>query len=626
MKHFGKVKPGSTLYIEFDTFGTSGESLTMSGLAVTDIEIYKDGGTTQRASDNGYTLLDTDGIDFDGLTGIHGFSINLADNSDAGFYAAGSRYRVVVSSVTVNSQTVSFTAATFEIAVDGALLSTTIATLSTQTSFTLTAGPAEDDALNGCVAYIHDVASAVQGGFAVVLDYTGSTKTVTLAAGTTFTAAATDNIGFFPPANVTHAASVAWGSGAITAGSLATGAITAAKFAAGAIDAAAIATGAIDADALAADTITSAKIADNAITAAKINSGAITSAKFAAGAIDAAAIADGAIDEAALAADARTRIQTECEEALAAFNLDHLVGTATGIPAVPAGTFLDQIMDDGTASYDRTTDSLQAIRDASASLTDLGIIASTTIATLASQTSFTLTAGSADNDAYNSCRVIITDASTAVQKCTGTILDYTGSTKTVTLSADPAIFTMAAGDGIVILPPAGSGLDAAGVRAAVGLASANLDTQLDAIPTVSEMNARTLAAADYATAAALDTVDNFLDTEIATLITQTGAAAIRSAIGLASANLDTQLDALPTTSEVLAQVNAALDTAIAELGVAAPSATPTMRTGLMLLYMALRNRTTTTATAQTIQNDAGTTIATAALSDDGTTFTKAEFA
>ena len=41
---------------------------------------------------------------------------------------------------------------------------------------------------------IHDVASQVQFGHAVISDYVGSTKTVTLAAGTTFTAAATDNI------------------------------------------------------------------------------------------------------------------------------------------------------------------------------------------------------------------------------------------------------------------------------------------------------------------------------------------------------------------------------------------------------------------------------------------------
>ena len=46
-------------------------------------------------------------------------------------------------------------------------------------------------------------------------------------------------------------------------------------------------------------------------------------------------------------------------------------------------------------------------------------------------------------------------------------------------------------------PAGGSGLDAAGVRAAIGLATANLDTQLADIPTISEFNARSLPSADY---------------------------------------------------------------------------------------------------------------------------------
>jgi hypothetical protein len=46
-------------------------------------------------------------------------------------------------------------------------------------------------------------------------------------------------------------------------------------------------------------------------------------------------------------------------------------------------------------------------------------------------------------------------------------------------------------------------LDAAGIRAALGLASNDLDTQLGAIPTTSEFDARTLVAADYATDAGI---------------------------------------------------------------------------------------------------------------------------
>lgn len=212
IRDMGYVEPGTTLYIPFHTFDSNdpSASVTLTGLATTDIEIYKDGSTTQRASDNGYALLDTDGIDFDGITGIHGISINLADNSTAGFYAAGSQYWVVISSVTVDAATVNFVLATFRIGYQGAHLNTTIASLSSQTSFTLTNGPAEDDALNGSMVLIHDVASAVQKGYAVVSDYTGSTKTVTLLAGTTFTAAATDNIAFYPPVNASHAGAVAY--------------------------------------------------------------------------------------------------------------------------------------------------------------------------------------------------------------------------------------------------------------------------------------------------------------------------------------------------------------------------------------------------------------------------------
>lgn len=113
--YLGDFATGATVYVPFHTFAAAGNSVTLTGLAVTDIEVYKDGSTTQRSSDNGYTLLDTDGIDFDGVTGIHGFKIDLSDNTDAGFYAAGHDYFVVVASVTVDSQTVNFVACSFSI-------------------------------------------------------------------------------------------------------------------------------------------------------------------------------------------------------------------------------------------------------------------------------------------------------------------------------------------------------------------------------------------------------------------------------------------------------------------------------------------------------------------------------
>lgn len=124
--------------------------------------------------------------------------------------------------------------------------------------------------------------------------------------------------------NVVNAAGTAWGSGAITAGVIATNAIGADELADGAITAATFAASAIDATAIAADAITAAKIADGAIDAAtfaagaitasaiaadaigasELADGAITAATFAAGAIDATAIANGAIDAATFAAGA----------------------------------------------------------------------------------------------------------------------------------------------------------------------------------------------------------------------------------------------------------------------------------------------------------------------------------
>lgn len=113
--YLGDFDPGAVIYIPFHTFNAAGASVTISGLAVTDIEVYKNGSATQRSSDAGYTLLDTDGIDFDGITGVHGFSIDTGDNTDTGFYVSNADYWVIVSAITVDGEAVSFVAAIFSI-------------------------------------------------------------------------------------------------------------------------------------------------------------------------------------------------------------------------------------------------------------------------------------------------------------------------------------------------------------------------------------------------------------------------------------------------------------------------------------------------------------------------------
>lgn len=143
--------------------------------------------------------------------------------------------------------------------------------------------------------------------------------------------------------------------------------------------------------------------------------------------------------------------------------------------SVDFNNIITDIADLMGATFNTATDSNEAIRNRgdAAWVTGAGgtppqLLQSTTIATLASQTSFTLTAGSADDDAYVDAIAIITDSVTSVQKAVGLVSTYTGATKTVVLAADPGIFTMAVGDTIEIiaaLGAAGGGATAAQVWA-----------------------------------------------------------------------------------------------------------------------------------------------------------------
>jgi hypothetical protein len=132
-----------------------------------------------------------------------------------------------------------------------------------------------------------------------------------------------------------------------------------------------------------------------------------------------------------------------------------------------------------------------------------------------------------------------------------------------------------------------STLDAAGVRTAVGLASANLDTQLDALPTNAELTTA-LAAADDAVLAAITALNN-----------------------LSAAQVNAEVvDALAT------------DTYAEPTGV--PGATVALSAKIGYLYMALRNAVTVTATKKQFYDDGGAAEWEKDLSDDGTTYTESE--
>lgn len=305
--YLGDFPTGATIFVPFQTFNSSGASVTITGLAVTDIEVYKGASMTQRASDAGYALVDTDGIDLDTITGIHGFTIDTSDNTDAGFYAAGSDYTVVVSAITVDSQTVNFIAARFSIDNRG-LLRPTTAGRTLDVTTTGEAGVDFDNVLfagNGPIPAF----GLIDRGTAQAADANG----ITLRAG--FSTAAANMVGvtawIYSSTNGLHARGLSTAYNDTTKvltlsglGEAPTGTVLYALFA------------------TAPGSALSVNLEDNAITAAKIATGAFTAAKFAAGAIDAAAIATDAFTAAKFAADVTTEFQNGLATAAALATVD----------------------------------------------------------------------------------------------------------------------------------------------------------------------------------------------------------------------------------------------------------------------------------------------------------------
>ena len=77
---------------------------------------------------------------------------------------------------------------------------------------------------------------------------------------------------------------------------------------------------------------------------------------------------------------------------------------------------------------------------------------------------------------------------------------------------------------------------------------------------------------------------------------------------------------IASTSFAAGAIDGAAFPAMAEMAQGNPSATPDLPDAIMYLYMALRNASQSTATERRIMNNAGTVIAKAPMSDDGTTF------
>ena len=109
MINLGNFAVNATVRIPWNTNAATGASITRSGNGT--IRIYKNATTTPRSSANGVT----DNEDFNGKTGVHLLVIDLSDNTDAGFYAAGNDYFAVIDGATIDGQTVNACLGTWSI-------------------------------------------------------------------------------------------------------------------------------------------------------------------------------------------------------------------------------------------------------------------------------------------------------------------------------------------------------------------------------------------------------------------------------------------------------------------------------------------------------------------------------
>ncbi|MBX7250689.1 MAG: hypothetical protein K1X50_01815 [Candidatus Promineofilum sp.] len=160
---------------------------------------------------------------------------------------------------------------------------------------------------------------------------------------------------------------------------------------------------------------------------------------------------------------------------------------------------------------------------------------------------------------------------------------------------------------------------------------------------------------DLASQASVDAVDDYVDTEMAAVLAavDTEIAAIKAktdlipaspaAVGSAMTLATDAVNATSVAASAVAEIQAGLSTLTAgqvnaevvdALSVdtyaepsTAPAATSSLKDKIGWLFMLARNKRLTTASADKVRNDADSgDVGTATLSDDGTTFTRGEYA
>lgn len=373
----------------------------------------------------------------------------------------------------------------------------------------------------------------------------------------------------------------------------------------------------------------------------------------------------GLTDLGGMSTGMQAEVESEANDALVAQGLDHLVGAAVVGADITDDSIIAQLVSSSaTADWDdfnNTTDSLQAIRDrgdaawtTGAGGSDRLLMVDTTIASLASQTSFILTAGSADDDAYNNLSIVVEDVSTATQKSVGMVLDYTGSSKTVTLK-EALAFTIATTDKVYIL--AENSLKSTVVNRQLDVTStggAGIDWgNVENKTTVNDLSATDIQLCDTVTTLTGHTVqtgDNFarlgapagasvsadvaaVKSETALILTDTNelqtdwvnggrldlildARMAESSINTTAGAVDT-VTTTTTNTDMVAEPTTLLTTQMSE-SYASDGIAPTVAQALFAIQQFLQERSTATTTVTVKRIDGSTTAMTFTL-DDATT-------
>lgn len=115
MSYIGDHRTGVTIRHMWNSNAVAGESITRATDGT--ISVYKDGNTTQS------TAGVTDSENFDGLTGVHLVAIDTS--ADGTFYSAGSDFHVVLSAATIDGKTINAFLFSFSLENRSALMPTT---------------------------------------------------------------------------------------------------------------------------------------------------------------------------------------------------------------------------------------------------------------------------------------------------------------------------------------------------------------------------------------------------------------------------------------------------------------------------------------------------------------------